>query len=313
LTTTLAGLLAIVLLLALACGGKDRQLVPLDSGPVPDCEASPRTETLSNDTRTEVRQRVDAADTADAPEVRRSFKDALDTSADVQPLDWMPDQPDAGSASDAGPATDALLQDVGENAEVGAAPADVQDAEEDAEVGAAPTDVQDAGEDAEVGAAPTDVQDAGEDAEDGAAPADAAGEETRCRSPPETARIDRSASPRTSARSKACSMARRSSADAGAKRLECGIRPIATTSRTVKSKPIGRSCATIARRRAIRRAANSVRGVSSSRTDPILGRRTPEVTFNSVLFPEPFGPIKASDSPLATSRFTSRSAGVAAS
>ena len=56
--------------------------------------------------------------------------------------------------------------------------------------------------------------------------------------PPETARIDRSASPPTSVSFVARSTARRSWWDSIADRLRCAIRPIATISRTVKSNLI---------------------------------------------------------------------------
>src|SRR5438876_397380 len=44
------------------------------------------------------------------------------------------------------------------------------------------------------------------------------------------------------------------------------------------------------------------------RTTPSLGRRIPAMTFSRVLFPDPFCPIRAKNSPSATSKDTSRSA-----
>ena len=57
-------------------------------------------------------------------------------------------------------------------------------------------------------------------------------------------------------------------------------------------------------------APNSIIGaiVPPTETDPFVGFNTPAITFNIVLFPQPFNPISATDSPLFTSKLTSVSA-----
>ena len=127
------GMLA--LLFAPGCGGKDREWRGFDSDPGLAHDELQRTETFSNDARTEVRQRPEAVDVADAavdvagdladvrpaPDRVADLADLADM-ADVQPPpDWTSDQADAAPPTDAGPATDALLlPDAGD----GAAPAD---------------------------------------------------------------------------------------------------------------------------------------------------------------------------------------------
>ena len=83
-----------------------------------------------------------------------------------------------------------------------------------------------------------------------------------------------------------------------------GWRPIATTSRTVNANWSTVSCGITARSRAHSSCPSFPSGRPSSSTEPRVGSSSPERRRRSVDLPAPFGPVRASTSPAASSRST---------
>ena len=123
---------------------------------------------------------------------------------------------------------------------------------------------------------------------------------TRFCSPPDRSVTGLSANSARPVCSNTSSTIRRSVFEGTSMEPWCGARPMATTWRTVKPKATLTCWGTTAMRRAISRRLKEGRGFPKRETEPALGEIKPVRTRTRVVFPAPFGPMRATSSPAST-------------